>query len=99
MLDDIQHPELDFDSKHGPNQVANLIFSNVNKLYKDKIITDAQFININQDITDLTNICGACEPSLELIAEAIEDPFGTDTDDLPIEKIAINIKKHIGELI
>lgn len=37
--------------------------------------------------------------SLELIAEAIEDPFGTDADDLPIEKIALNIKKHVGELI
>ena len=23
MLDDIQHPELNFDSKHGPNQVAS----------------------------------------------------------------------------
>ena len=61
MLDDIQHPELNFDSKHGPNQVASLLYNNVNQLYKDKIITDAQFININQDITDLTNICGACE--------------------------------------
>ena len=37
--------------------------------------------------------------SLELIAEAIEDPFGTDADDLPIEKMAVNIKKHVGELI
>lgn len=37
--------------------------------------------------------------SLELIAEAIEDPFGTDADDLPIEKMALNIKKHVGELI
>lgn len=148
MLDDIQLPELNFNSKHGPNQVANLIYNNVNQLYKDKVISDAQFININQDITDLTNICGACErikntpipysyssfikkfivlyvitlpfgfvfsmgyfvtlvvpfifyilASLELIAEAIEDPFGTDADDLPIEKMAVNIKKHVGELI
>ncbi|RKS94219.1 putative membrane protein [Flavobacterium limicola] len=37
--------------------------------------------------------------SLELIAEEIEDPFGTDENDLPTHKIAINIKKHVEELI
>ncbi|WP_158728242.1 MULTISPECIES: bestrophin family protein [unclassified Flavobacterium] len=37
--------------------------------------------------------------SLELIAEEIEDPFGTDENDLPTPKIAANIKKHIEELI
>jgi putative membrane protein len=61
MLDDIQHPELNFNSKHGPIRWPALYTITLIKLYKDKIITDAQFININQDITDLTNICGACE--------------------------------------
>ena len=37
--------------------------------------------------------------SLELIAEEIEDPFGFDANDLPIEKIASNIKKHIEEIL
>jgi putative membrane protein len=37
--------------------------------------------------------------SLELIAEEIEDPFGSDANDLPTKKIAENIKKHIEELI
>ena len=37
--------------------------------------------------------------SLELIAEEIEDPFGTDSNDLPTAKIAANIKKHIEELL
>ena len=37
--------------------------------------------------------------SLELIAEEIEDPFGFDANDLPIEKIAANIKKHVEEII
>jgi putative membrane protein len=36
--------------------------------------------------------------SLELIAEEIEDPFGTDSNDLPMEKMAGNIKKNV-ELI
>jgi len=37
--------------------------------------------------------------SLELRAEEIEDPFGTDDNDLPTKKIAENIKKHVEELI
>jgi putative membrane protein len=36
--------------------------------------------------------------SLELIAEEIEDPFGDDTNDLPTDKIAQNIKKHVDEI-
>lgn len=37
--------------------------------------------------------------SLELIAEEIEDPFGIDENDLPMEKISNNIKKHVAEII
>jgi len=37
--------------------------------------------------------------SLELIAEEIEDPFGSDMNDLPMEKLATNIRKHISEII
>ncbi|HLA54961.1 MAG TPA: bestrophin family ion channel [Flavobacterium sp.] len=37
--------------------------------------------------------------SLELIAEEIEDPFGSDENDLPTAKIAANIKKHMEELL
>jgi putative membrane protein len=37
--------------------------------------------------------------SLELIAEEIEDPFGSDANDLPTAKIASNIKKHVEELL
>jgi putative membrane protein len=37
--------------------------------------------------------------SLELIAEWVEEPFGTDSDDLPIEKIADNISIHVKEII
>lgn len=37
--------------------------------------------------------------SLELIGEEIEDPFDGDPNDLPMEKIAANIKKHVRELI
>ncbi|MFV8343297.1 bestrophin family protein [Flavobacterium sp. XS2P39] len=37
--------------------------------------------------------------SLELIAEEIEDPFGSDENDLPTHKMAENIKKNVEELI
>lgn len=37
--------------------------------------------------------------SLELISEEIEDPFGFDANDLPIDIIAANIKKHVEELL
>lgn len=37
--------------------------------------------------------------SLELIAEEIEEPFGTDDNDLPMEKISENIQRHVNELM
>jgi len=37
--------------------------------------------------------------SLELVAEEIEDPFGADENDLPMSKIAQNIKKHVAEIL
>lgn len=37
--------------------------------------------------------------SLEIIAEEIEDPFGTDENDLPLENIAANIKRHVEEIL
>lgn len=37
--------------------------------------------------------------SLELIAEEIEDPFDGDENDVPIEKIAEGIHKHVNEIL
>lgn len=37
--------------------------------------------------------------SLELIAEEIEDPFGKDLNDLPIFKMADNIKNKVAEIL
>lgn len=37
--------------------------------------------------------------SLELIAEEIEDPFGGDSNDLPTQKMAMNIHHNINDLI
>jgi putative membrane protein len=37
--------------------------------------------------------------SLELIAEEIENPFGTDPNDLPLETICVTIEKSVNELL
>jgi putative membrane protein len=37
--------------------------------------------------------------SLELIAEEIEDPFGDDVNDLPMEKLAENITGNVQEIL
>ncbi|GAA4913967.1 bestrophin family protein [Mucilaginibacter defluvii] len=36
--------------------------------------------------------------SVELIAEEIENPFGTDANDLPLQTISDNIRLHVGEI-
>ena len=37
--------------------------------------------------------------SLELLSEEIEDPFGTDPNDLPTDEIAQKIKDNVGEIL
>ena len=149
-LDEIEHLEiLSFDqSKHIPNQLASIIISRVNMLYKEGKITDAQLITLNSETQSFLDICGACErikntpipysyssfikkfiviytltmplgfvfslgyitipvvafifyvlASLEIIAEEIEDPFGTDENDLPMDKMANNIKKNVEDIL
>lgn len=36
--------------------------------------------------------------SIELIAEEIEDPFGYDANDLPLDNICDNIERHVDEI-
>lgn len=36
--------------------------------------------------------------SLELIAEEIEDPFGTDANDLPTDAISANVRRSVAEI-
>ena len=36
---------------------------------------------------------------LELIAESIEEPFGVDGDDLPLDTICNNIQKTVAEIL
>lgn len=136
------------ETKHIPNQVAQLMFEKVDFLLKEGKITGDQLLFLNNELLAFTDICGACErirntpipysysmflkkfifffimtlpigfvftlsyycipvvtfifyvlASLELIAEEIEEPFGKDGNDLPLDKMTQNIKKHIGEIL
>ena len=48
-------------NKHKPNQVAKMIYSKINDLYKLNKITGNQLIIINSEIQSFTDVCGACE--------------------------------------
>ena len=133
---------------HKPNYLANILIKKANELYQNKVISGEQLLFLNNEISALTDVCGACErikntpipysysvfikkfiffyvmtlpfgyvftlgyltipvvvfvfyvlASLEIIAEEIENPFGTDSNDLPVTQICKNIQKHVSELI
>jgi putative membrane protein len=48
-------------SKHKPNQVAKMIFSKINDLYKSNKISGDQLIVLNSEIQSFIEVCGACE--------------------------------------
>ena len=149
-LDDAEHPELANlnDQKHPPNQVAGSIIHRCHNMRRDGDLSEMQLLFLEPQLSDFTNITGACErikntpipfsysafikkfifiytitlpfsftgllgylvipvvafvfyvlASLELIAEEIEDPFGTDANDLPMDRIATNIGKHVAEIL
>ncbi len=63
-----QHDSINFtstyaisDKLHKPNYLANLLLKKVNELYVNKIISGEQLLFLNNEISALTDICGACE--------------------------------------
>lgn len=148
-LDDKPHPEIpDFDtSRHVPAQVTSTIISKANQMYRDGVISGEQLLFINDDMTAMMDICGACErirntpipysysafikkfifiyvvtlpfgyvfslgyiavpvvafifyvlASLEVVAEEVEEPFGTDNNDLPMERLCLTITRSVGDI-
>jgi ion channel-forming bestrophin family protein len=134
--------------KHKPNYILGLMYSRVNNLYKQGVISGDQFFILDKEIKEFTDIMGACERikntpipfsysmfikkfiftysitlpfgfvtsygytsipivlfiffillSVELIAEEIEDPFGADTNDLPLDQISLNIRYNVREIL
>lgn len=133
---------------HAPSLAAEQLFMDVADLNKQGFITEVQFLTLNDDLTALSDICGACErikktpipfsyhvfikkfvffyiismpfvfapefgywtilvtsfmfyvlASLEILAEEIENPFGVDTNDLPLDEISILIKRNTHEIL
>ena len=37
--------------------------------------------------------------SLQIIAEEIEDPFGDDANDIPTDKLSVDIRKQVEEIL
>jgi putative membrane protein len=36
---------------------------------------------------------------MEILAEEIEDPFGTDTNDLPLDEICLRIEENVSQIL
>lgn len=134
--------------RHAPNAVAARLFLQIEALRRSGELTPEHLINLNADLTALTDICGGCErikktpipfsyslflkkfvfvyivsmplvfvpdfgywaalfttfifyvlASLEIIAEEVENPFGTDANDLPTDDIAKNIALSVREIL
>jgi putative membrane protein len=132
---------------HKPNYVAQQL-TQVTYLVCRKNGHNDDYLIVNNNINELTDICGACErikntpipyaysifikkivfiyiitmpftfglsmgywavfivvfmfyafASLELISEEIEDPFGTDDNDLPTDEIAEKIKLNTSQIL
>jgi putative membrane protein len=135
-------------SNHAPNFVLSLLYQRANQLYNDKTISGDQFLIVDKELKEFTDIYGACERikntpipysytmfikkfifiyvitlpfafvttsgyltipiviiimyvllSVELIAEEIEDPFGGDVNDLPMDELATKIKGNVREIL
>jgi len=55
-------PDFSFDQEHHrPNHIAKIIFAKVNALYSGEKLSQSQLILLNNEVSALTDICGACE--------------------------------------
>jgi putative membrane protein len=133
---------------HAPNAVAARLFDEIERLRRRGDLIQSQVLNLNADLTALTDICGACERikktpipysynlfikkfifayivsmpfafehefgywtalfttfmfyvlgSLEVLAEEVENPFGTDSNDLPTDELAETIGRNVREIL
>lgn len=146
LSDHLQKEIKDF--RHIPNGVIAAIYKRLKICLESKIISDAEFMVIDNDLRALADVTGGCERikntpipfayslfikkfiviyiftlpmglipdfqywsvpielfvfyvmvSLELLAEEIEDPFGGDDNDLPIDELSAKIHDNVSEII
>ena len=133
---------------HAPNQVLKALFTEINRLYTNQIITGDHLIVLNAELQSFADNLGACErikrtpipysyslflkkiifiyvftmpigfvldynywavpvvtfvfyafASIEVIAEEIEDPFGREANDLPLDSINDTIRVNLHDIL
>jgi putative membrane protein len=60
-LRDAAPPERQLAGVHGPNLIANSLFREIERLHRGGDLTGVHYLNLNNELTLLTEICGACE--------------------------------------
>jgi putative membrane protein len=135
------------EAEHKPNFLLNSLSATFSKAFKEGKITGEQLIILEDEVSNLMNILGACERirntpipfgytihlkrilliylltlpfgfittmgwysipfmmmvfytmvGIELMAEEIEEPFGTDLNDLPFDELAAKIQGNVKEI-
>mgnify|MGYP001190380059 CR=1 FL=1 len=133
---------------HVPSRIMQAIYTEINHLLKNQIISSEQILFINNELQSFSDNIGACErikntpipysyslflkkiiflyiftmpigfvrefgywampivalifyifASIELLAEEIEDPFGTEPNDLPTDQIYAIIKRDLHDIL
>ncbi|HRG33901.1 MAG: hypothetical protein JNK69_14365 [Saprospiraceae bacterium] len=133
---------------HVPSRIMQAIYTEINHLLKNQIISAEQILFINNELQSFSDNIGACErikntpipysyslflkkiiflyiftmpigfvrefgywampivalifyifASIELLAEEIEDPFGTEPNDLPTDQIYAIIKRDLHDIL
>ena len=133
---------------HVPAGVSNQLWVKTETLYRQRLISESQHINVNQYLTSLMDVCGICERikstpipfsynlfiklfillyvavlpftvvevygyltipavmltsyilvGLESIGEEIEEPFGLERNDLPLNQLAQLIRVNAHDIL
>jgi ion channel-forming bestrophin family protein len=66
LISDLDIPNKEFlvelkRARHKPNKIASYVYIRVNQLYKSKMLTGDQLINLDKELKDFVDIMGACE--------------------------------------
>jgi ion channel-forming bestrophin family protein len=133
---------------HLPSRVNSLLEERINKLYQKKIISRAQFLDLNRCVVKNSEHLSSAEAlkgtpppkayivhirgfilsymlmipfgfiheigvwmllflivffyfyaGLEIISDIVEDPFGFDADDLPVEPLTVDLERRVDGII
>ncbi|MFT5511811.1 MAG: putative membrane protein [Bacteroidia bacterium] len=135
-------------ASHKPSFVAQKMYHRLQKMLKEGSISDNDYLTLDTNLNNFSNITGACERilntpmpysysiflkkfifiyvvtlpvgfvstfeygtilisvfifyilvSMELLAEEIEDPFGVDDNDLPLDELCGKIKANVEDIL